>query len=883
MKRHDDLTPLRMSMAGTHRDSPALSVTVLAVLLAFVIAATIFTTRANDQQAHLANESRTENVAATIQDRIELNHEIVEGVRNVFTLDPDLDRRSFHEVVERLDVPRRFPGIQVIGVAHLVADDELDAYADGTNAAAEAEDDLDYPDFVVHPDTGADQRLAIDYIEPQVGNERAFGLDFLSEPNRRDAAMLARDTGQMSVTAPITLVQETGEQRAFLLMLPLFREGESTATLRERRAAFEGVVYAAVRMGDLVDGALKEDPPGRLTIVDVASGEFFYGDESDLAAMGSPGPGDERVKQIGVASRPWSIAVDDDDRALSSVQRHVPVVTLVTGLLLAVLVAGLMATMRSARSRAMIYASEMTEELRSLSDSATDAIVSIDEVGRIVAWNRGATEIFGVEAVDVIGRAAEELVAPAQRPAFVGLCESVRSESGESQGRSTVTTCRRSGGERFPAELSMSRWEARGNDYLTVFLRDVTDRVEAQQRLVETSDMLLGVLDAATEISIIGVGLDARIELFNAGAERMLGYRADDVMGHGPDRFHLRTEVEARARELGIEPGFEVFVTKARGGEAETRGWTYVRADGSTLPVELVVTPRYDSAGRLRGFIGIATDVTERVAAQERQQLLLDQERDMVAKLREVDRVKNDFVSTMSHELRTPLTSILGYTELITDTMLDSLPTHGAGMVATIEKNAQRLLSLVEDLLSLSKIESGSLNRRRDPCDVGRLVDAACTAIAPSTSERGIAVDARIDDVARIHADGPQIERVVLNLLTNAVKFSPDGSTVEIEVRGSDDWVDLVVTDHGIGIPADEQQHLFTRFFRSRSAERNAIPGTGLGLTIVADIVDRHGGTIQVDSTEDVGTTVWVRFPVEAADDIAATETHEHHTTEELV
>jgi two-component system phosphate regulon sensor histidine kinase PhoR len=240
---------------------------------------------------------------------------------------------------------------------------------------------------------------------------------------------------------------------------------------------------------------------------------------------------------------------------------------------------------------------------------------------------------------------------------------------------------------------------------------------------------------------------------------------------------------------------------------------------------------------------------------------LREREQSLVVRLQEVDTVKTDFMSTVSHELRTPLTSIAGYVELLLDAEAGELTSPQARMLEVIGRNTRRLRELIEDMLMLSKIESGAFRTAKRSCDLVSLVDNALAAIAPAAAKASIGLHTEIRGPLSLAADPDQVDRVLMNLLANAVKFSSPEGTVTVTGRREGDEVVLAVADTGMGIPQAEQQALFARFFRASNAIHLAIPGTGLGLAIARTIVDNHGGTITIQSAERVGTTVTVRLP----------------------
>jgi signal transduction histidine kinase len=232
-------------------------------------------------------------------------------------------------------------------------------------------------------------------------------------------------------------------------------------------------------------------------------------------------------------------------------------------------------------------------------------------------------------------------------------------------------------------------------------------------------------------------------------------------------------------------------------------------------------------------------------------------------RLLELDRLKDEFVSSVSHELRTPLTSICGYAELLLD---DVEHEQARGYVKTVERNAHRLLELVNDLLFAARMQAGGLELRTGPVELRALVEDAVVTAAPQAESAGVELRLSAEDaVPLIDGDEARLAQVVTNFVSNAIKFTPAGGRVDVTLRRQDGRVLVEVSDTGIGIPEQELGHLFERFFRAQTALDRHIPGTGLGLYISKAIVDAHGGEISVSSAEDKGTTFALALPVREA------------------
>jgi two-component system, sensor histidine kinase and response regulator len=276
--------------------------------------------------------------------------------------------------------------------------------------------------------------------------------------------------------------------------------------------------------------------------------------------------------------------------------------------------------------------------------------------------------------------------------------------------------------------------------------------------------------------------------------------------------------------------------------------------------------PLRDSGGTIIGTFGVTRDVTAQVGAEQilarHAQWLSDQNES----LRELDRLKDEFIALVTHELRTPLTSIIGYAELMRDSGGNG---QDAGRFAdVIQRNAERLMRLVGDLLFLSRIQSGEIATEFRSVDIADIAACAVEEIRPEAQRNHITVSLSAADVPRFAADPDRLSQLLANLLSNAVKFTPAGGSIEVGLRLDGGRAVLTVADTGIGIPAADTERVFERFFRTAAATKRAIPGTGLGLTITKAIVDAHRGTITVDSNSGGGTTFRVSLPMRPADSL---------------
>lgn len=254
-----------------------------------------------------------------------------------------------------------------------------------------------------------------------------------------------------------------------------------------------------------------------------------------------------------------------------------------------------------------------------------------------------------------------------------------------------------------------------------------------------------------------------------------------------------------------------------------------------------------------------AVPVIQRQVALRR---LLAGQRAVVAQLEELDRAKSEMMATLNHEIRTPLTSIRGYLELVIQGEGGIIPLEAGEMLRVADHNADRLAGLVDDMLTMSRLDAGATTPEREPVDLGALLQRVVASLRPFSVSRKVELDIDETEVAAmVIGDETQLERAFTNLTQNAIKFTPSGGSVGIELAREAHAFVVRVIDTGIGIPEHDMPLLFGRFYRATNAQKGAIPGSGLGLAIVRSLVRAHNGEISITSTVDVGTTVRVELP----------------------
>jgi PAS domain S-box-containing protein len=394
----------------------------------------------------------------------------------------------------------------------------------------------------------------------------------------------------------------------------------------------------------------------------------------------------------------------------------------------------------------------------------------------------------------------------------------------------------------------------------------VRRRRRAEAGLREANERLQAVFRAATDYSIIGTDPEGRILLFSEGAELMLGHRAREVLGRPMTALiHDPAEIAARAAELGLAPGFEVFAAAARRGSGETRVWTYLRKDGTRFPVALTTAAMRDPDGALLGFIGIARDVTQQLRAEEEVRTLNQElEARVVARTAELQAVNDEqaaFTYSVSHDLRAPVRHIDGFAGLLRSRAGSALDPQSVAHLDAIAASARRMGALIDDLLAFSRM--GRRDMQSAPVDLGAVAAGVVAELAPEAQGRSVRWS--VGELPVVAGDRAMLRQVLLNLLSNALKFtrSRPEPTITLGWRPEGREAVFFVRDNGVGFDPRYAAKLFGVFQRLHGAEE--FEGTGIGLAMVRRIVARHGGRVWAEGNVGEGATFFFTLPAAPA------------------
>jgi len=522
----------------------------------------------------------------------------------------------------------------------------------------------------------------------------------------------------------------------------------------------------------------------------------------------------------------------------------------------------------------------MNQSLTALANASPCAVIALDLKGTVRLWNSHAERLLGWTESETIGQHAPMLAGGDLHDILISPVPKLLSD----------TTCPHSwikkDGAAIDVEIIRSGWFTPSGDTCGVFLTvmgwppqslskdaGTETEIERLQELIQTAEQeareasrFRELLEAAPD-AIVKVDRAGRIVLLNRATESLFGYTREELVGQQIEKLvplsSRNGHVDKRATY------WENPVTRPMG-----QGLTLsaLRKDGTEFPVEISLSPVH--AGEEVRVVAIIRDVTERKRIEE-EMLSMEQRfnKTLAAKnvelerrnleVERADRLKSEFLASMSHELRTPLHTIIGFSELLGEEIQGPLTPKQRRFVEHIHRDSQHLLELINDILDLSKIESGRVELRREVFESSTEIAETLDSVRLSAENKGIDLRSRIEGRWPLDADKVRFREVLLNLLSNALKFTPSGGSVTVEIGDSEsaDFSCISVQDTGVGIAAGEEESIFDKFYQVGSTTKGVREGTGLGLTITRHIVELHGGRIWVKSEVGKGSRFSFTMP----------------------
>ena len=907
-------TPIFMSLFAEPREVwfPRRWTVTLPLALACLTTITIFINVSNWENERIALEFRepTEQVADAIDTRLKTNLTILHSLNRFFVSSNHVDPGEFKLFAE--DTVKANPGMLALEWIQHVPASERETFESTMRAYG-------FTDFqITESDTSGalrtasqrDEYFPVTYVVPLDRNQRALGFDINSNPVRRNALALARATGQPTATAAISLVQDSGVSLGILLMDPVFSQNSETIAANRSVSQLRGYATAVLRIDQFLRSAIARTNTNlySLKVVDI-------GDPATATLLFEFGTNPTHPQSyvhertLEVAGRKWKLSFLATPQFAATHRSTQAWAILAGGLLFCgILGAVLMLetgntarvqTLVKTRTQELAAATEevrrknrvlatiskiqsdfiTTGDMQKISDHVLNDILELTEsqygfIGEALytendkpylithavtgkAWDELARTIHDDNVRD--GLPFESLdtlfahVLRTRQPVFFNYTHRDPRADGLPTHHSPITAflglpffhgsrligmvaiAKRSNGfDQSVAALLLPMLTMCAT--LFVASRNDATRLQAEQSVRDGESRLRAILDNAAE-AIMTIEQDGIISTANPAAERLFGYDAERLVGQS-------IHVILRAPTDSTQPLALRNYLRSDASSSSNRSYEVVgiRSDNSTLPIELAVSNVQLDRAEL--YVAMLHDLTEH---------------------KKIERLKNDFISTVSHELRTPLTSIRGSLGLLADPRFETSKSQTRDLIKLAEKNVIRLITLVNDILDVEKIEAGKMPFETHPHSLVPLIDQAIQEILGFAEPHGISIifTPTAEDTQKCWAlvDGNRYIQVVVNLLSNAIKFSPPNTHVEVSAKCHNGECCVSVTDHGFGIPAEFREHIFTKFAQADASASRQNAGTGLGLSICRLIITKLGGRIDYCSEVGKGTTFFLYLP----------------------
>ena len=482
----------------------------------------------------------------------------------------------------------------------------------------------------------------------------------------------------------------------------------------------------------------------------------------------------------------------------------------------------------------IIKAEENETLLASIVNSSDDAIISKSLDGTITSWNQGAERIFGYTANEVLGRHISILI-PASRIKEENVIISNIAKGKKVDHFETIRLTK--DGRELSISLTVSPLMNKKGNIIgaSKIARDIT-----QIKIAEEKQGILAAIVETSDDAIISKTLNGIVTSWNLAAERMFGYTPSEMLGK-----HISLLIPAdRRQEEDL-----IISNIVQGHKVDHFQTIRLAKDGTKIPISLTVSPVADRSGKVIGASKIARDISEHLKTQATNERLFKE-------IKALNEKKDEFIGIASHELKTPLTSISGYLQILDRFEKDD---DSKKFLQKTIQQVNKLTGLVSDMLDVSKIEAGKLHYSKVNFDIRQMIDGVLELIEHTHADHEIVLETSIGSLY-VHADEQRMEQVMINLITNAIKYSPNPAKISVFISSTGLEVTVGVKDSGFGIATDKLSHIFSRFYRVEDSNPT-ISGLGIGLYITSQIIERHQGKIWAESELGRGSTFWFSIP----------------------
>ena len=834
----------------------ALRLPFLWLVLLIGFSATLFVwDLSNKDIARFAQErfdARAAQTVAAVEQRMRAYEQVLRGGVGLFRTAPTISRQQWHEYVEAAKLAESYPGIQNFAVDFPISAAEKRAHIASINAEG-------YANYTIHPEQPERPIYhSLVYVEPFAGrNLRAFGFDMYTNPVRRAAMDRAIDLGLPSASGMVQLAQETNEdvQHGFIVCLPVYHSDRPAGTVEERRAAIRALVCGGFRANDLMQGIFGT----RRSDLEL---EIFDGAITPETQMYSSWHRDgpiasafSKTTPIEVDGRTWHLRVSANQSFISSISWTQSWVVAAAGTLLSFVLFLSLGFVIERRAQEAVRRN--SQIYNAVQDAMKESLIVINTSGIVVSANPTAVQRLVRSSSHLIGRNIFDVMPPeiaAKTHALVD--DVVRSGS-------SVTIDDMQDGLCYSTCLYPVLDRGYQCEKIVMVVSDITERYLAEAALQESEDRFRNLLKNIPSVAVQGYGEDGTTHYWNLASERLYGYRADEAIGRNLLELIIPAEMHEGVREA-MRGMFET-TTPIPAGEL-----SLLRKDGSRVDVfsshAYVHVP-----GRAPEMFCVDIDITELKQSEAElvqhrhhlEELVLSRTAELSQARDDADaanRTHSMFLANMSHEFRPRFNRVMGMTDLVLRRATDPK------QIDWLNKSqgaAKHLLSVINDILDISKIESDRLTLEEKDFSLEEAIDDAMHMQDAPAQAKGLSLSWHIDPAVPdlLSGDAMRLRQILINFTGNAIKFSERGQ-IAVRASAADEdsasvLLKIEVTDQGVGISPEQQARLFQAFAQADGSMNRKYGGTGLGLIISKRIALLMGGDAGVISKEGHGSTFW--------------------------
>lgn len=775
----------------------------------------------------------------------------------------EVTRKEWHDFASTIDIPNRYPGLSSLGFHQIVTDKDKAAFLNSVRKDTSL-DKTGYPNFVIYPEGKRDEYYVLKFIEPFTATSAAvIGYDYKTNDIRRAAEDEARSTGK-----PITserFLAITTKRPTFIIALPVYKKNADLSTAEKRISAAEGFVVGGFNTEALF---LNLFPTKNLYkgmdfhIYDSnekQSGLLFdYTGTKNLTNVAF-----YRETDLQVPGKTWKVVFTaQEGYGLGPEIKIIPYLVLLTGILLSFLTIGTIFFLRSSQDKALTAAEVSEKKFKEnearyqlMFESLPDVFYQTDWKGVITEVSKSITQYTGLKREDVIGQKATDFYpVPAERKKLIA--ELIK----KGKVNDYLITLKGKKGKLIKASLTgqimYNSWKVPTG--VQGILRDVTERQEREEELrkqkeeldivrknLETQNNLLEVLINNMPVGVyVFKAPKGEIMMINKPGQQMLG-RDSKIEGTLTDDLKRYMSKHMIQKEDGSDyPVQEMPMAIAMKTKQASRknDMIFVVKDKVKITLQVTAVPVLDQSKEVEFVVVVFEDIT---------------------KEHQVDRMKTEFISLASHQLRTPLSAMRWYLEMLQDGDAGKLKPKQAEFITSVSESNLRLISLVNSLLNVSRIESGRIIIEPKETDLGKLLNSVLSdvkvAIEKKKQKAIISINSKFPTIV---TDQSLLRNALMNLLTNAVKYTPEKGEITILASRKEKEIVIQISDTGYGIPQKEQMNVFTKFYRGSNILKKETDGNGLGMYLVKSVIDSLNGKITFESTEGEGTTFFVHLPI---------------------